>query len=165
MANKKRNVYNPKPMTKGKRNLIQGLLQEYEIEMADDMQDALKDLLSGTIQDMLESKMDEHLGYDKYKRSDEKNYRNGAKPKTVRSKYGEFKVNVPQDRTSSFEPKIAAKRKKNISVIEEKIIPMYQKGMSVRDIEDHIRDIYSVEAYASLISRITDKKIMPELNE
>ena len=64
MANKKRNVYKPKPMTDGKRNLIQGLLQEYDIESAEDIQDALKDLLSGTIQGMLESEMNEHLGYD-----------------------------------------------------------------------------------------------------
>ena len=63
MANRKREVYKPKPMTEGKRNLIQGLLQEYSIQSADDIQEALKDLLSGTIQDMLETEMDNHLGY------------------------------------------------------------------------------------------------------
>ena len=61
MANRKREVYKPKPMTEGKRNLIQGLLQEYDIQSADDIQEALKDLLSGTIQDMLETEMDNHL--------------------------------------------------------------------------------------------------------
>ena len=91
-------------MTEGKRNLIQGLLQEYDIQSAEDIQDALKDLLSGTIQDMLETEMDRHLGYDRYERSAEPNYRNGTKTKTVRSKYGEFEVDVPQDRQSSFEP-------------------------------------------------------------
>lgn len=65
MANKKKNVYKPKQMTEGKRNIIQGLLQEYDIESAEDIQDALKDLLSGTIQEMLESEMSEHLGYNK----------------------------------------------------------------------------------------------------
>lgn len=95
MANKKRNVYNPKPMTEGKKNLIQGPFQEYHIESAEDIQDALKDLLSGTIQGMLESEMNEHLGYDKYERSEGANYRNGTKSKSVRSKYGEFEVNVP----------------------------------------------------------------------
>ena len=112
MANKKRNVYKPKPMTEGKKNLIQGLLQEYEIESAQDIQDALKDLLSGTIQGMLESEMNEHLGYHKYERSGEPNYRNGTKKKSVRSKYGEFEVDVPQDRQSTFEPQIVPKRKK-----------------------------------------------------
>lgn len=61
MANKKRNMYKPKPMTEGKRNIIQGLLQEYEIESAEDIQDALKDLLFGTIQGMLESEMNDIL--------------------------------------------------------------------------------------------------------
>lgn len=84
-------------MTEGKRSLIQGLLQEYDIETAQDIQDALKDLLSGTIQQMLEAEMDNHLGYEKYKRSEEPNYRNGTKPKRVRSKYGEFEVQVSQD--------------------------------------------------------------------
>ena len=82
-------------MTEGKRNLIQGLLQEYDIQSAEDIQEALKDLLSGALQDMLETEMDNHLGYDRYERSGEPNYRNGTKSKTVRSKYGEFEVDVP----------------------------------------------------------------------
>ena len=86
MANRKKEVYKPKPMTEGKRNIIQGLLQEYDIETADDIQDALKDLLSGTLKEMMETEMDDHLGYEKYERSDEKNYRNGTKSKRVRSK-------------------------------------------------------------------------------
>ena len=90
MANRKKEVYKPKPMTEGKRNLIQGLLQEYDIQSAEDIQDALKDLLSGTIQDMLETEMDDHLGYDRYERSGEPNYRNGMKSKTVRCFFGVF---------------------------------------------------------------------------
>lgn len=164
MANKKRNVYEAKPMTEGKRNLIQGLLKEYEIETAEDIQDALRDLLSGTIQDMLESEMNEHLGYDKYERSEENNYRNGTKPKTVRSKYGEFKVNVPQDRKSSFEPQIVPKRKKDISGIEEKIISMYAKGMTTTQISETIEDIYGFEVSEGMVSDITDK-ILPRIEE
>ena len=76
MANRKKEVYKPKPMTEGKRNLIQGLFQEYDIQSADDIQEALKDLLSGTLQDMLEKEMDDHLGYEKSERSDNDNYRN-----------------------------------------------------------------------------------------
>lgn len=70
-------------MTDGKQALIQGLLNEYDIKTADDIQDVLKDLLAETMQRMLESEMDNHLGYDKYQRSSEPNYRNGSKPKTV----------------------------------------------------------------------------------
>ena len=72
-------------MSEGKKNIIAGLLQEYDIQTADDIQEALKDLLGGTIKEMLESEMDEHLGYDKYERSEESNYRNGTKSKRVRS--------------------------------------------------------------------------------
>ena len=71
MANKKKEVYRPKPMTEGKKAVIQGLLDEYDIQSAEDIQDALKDLLSGTIQTMLETEMNEHLGYEKYARDDD----------------------------------------------------------------------------------------------
>ncbi len=64
MANKKKEYYKPGPMTEGKRNIIQGLLQEYNIESAADIQEALKDLLGGTIKEMMEAEMDDHLGYD-----------------------------------------------------------------------------------------------------
>lgn len=164
MANRKKKVYKPKPMTEGKRNIIQGLLQEYDIETAEDIQDALKDLLSGTIQEMLEAEMDEHLGYEKYERSEEPNYRNGTKSKRVRSKYGEFEVDVPQDRESTFEPKIIPKRKKDISSIDDKIIAMYAKGMTTRQISDTIEDIYGFEVSEGMISDITDK-LLPRIED
>ena len=164
MANRKKEVYKPKPMTEGKRNLIQGLLQEYDIQSAEDIQDALKDLLSGTIQDMLETEMDDHLGYDRYERSGEPNYRNGMKSKTVRSKYGEFQVDVPQDRQSSFEPQILPKRQKDISSIDDKIISMYAKGMTTRQISETIEDIYGFEVSEGMLSDITDK-LLPRIEE
>lgn len=164
MANRKKEVYKPKPMTEGKRNLIQGLLQEYDIQSAEDIQDALKDLLSGTIQDMLETEMDNHLGYDRYERSDEPNYRNGTKSKTVRSKYGEFQVDVPQDRQSSFEPLALPKRQKDISSIDDKIISMYAKGMTTRQISETIEDIYGFEVSEGMVSDITDK-LLPRIEE
>ena len=164
MANRKKEVYKPKPMTEGKRNLIQGLLQEYDIETAQDIQDALKDLLSGTVQQMLEAEMDNHLGYEKYERSEEPNYRNGTKPKRVRSKYGEFEVEVPQDRQSSFEPQIIPKRKKDISAIDDKIISMYAKGMTTRQISETIEDIYGFEVSEGMVSDITDR-LLPQIEE
>ena len=164
MANRKKEVYKSKPMTEGKRNLIQGLLQEYDIQSAEDIQDALKDLLSGTIQDMLETEMDDHLGYDRYERSGEPNYRNGTKSKTVRSKYGEFQVDVPQDRQSSFEPQVLPKREKDISSIDDKIISMYAKGMTTRQISETIEDIYGFEVSEGMVSDITDK-LLPRIEE
>ena len=164
MAGKKHEVYKPKPMTEGKRNIIQGLLQEYDIQSAEDIQDALKDLLSGTMHEMLEAEMDDHLGYDKYERSGEPDYRNGTKPKSVRSKYGEFEVDVPQDRDSSFEPKVLPKRQKDISAIDDKIIAMYAKGMTTRQISDMIEDIYGFEISEGMVSDITDK-LLPQIEE
>ena len=164
MANRKKEVYKPKPMTEGKRNIIQGLLQEYDIETADDIQDELKDLLSGTLKEMMETEMDDHLGYEKYERSDEKNYRNGTKSKRVRSKYGEFEVDVPQDRNSSFDPKVLPKRQKDISAIDDKIISMYAKGMTTRQISETIEDIYGFEVSEGMVSDITDK-LLPQIEE
>ena len=164
MANRKKEVYKPKPMTEGKRNLIQGLLREYDIETAEDIQDALKDLLSGTVKEMLEAEMDNHLGYGKYERCEETNYRNGTKPKSVRSKYGEFEVDVPQDRQSSFEPQIVPKRKKDISAIDDKIISMYAKGMTTRQISETIEDIYGFEVSEGMVSDITDR-LLPQIEE
>lgn len=164
MANRKKEVYKPKPMTEGKRNNIQGLLQEYDIESADDIQDALKDLLLGTLKEMMETEMDNHLGYDKYERSEENNYRNGTKSKRVRSKYGEFEVDVPQDRNSSFDPKVLPKRQKDISAIDDKIISMYAKGMTTRQISETIEDIYGFQVSEGMVSDITDK-LLPQIEE
>lgn len=151
-------------MTEGKRNLIRALLQEYEIESAQDIQDALKDLLGSSIKEMMESEMDEHMGYQKSQRSDSDNYRNGYKSKQINSSYGSMTIDVPQDRKSTFEPKVVKKRQKDISDIDQKIISMYAKGMTTRQISDTLVDIYGFEASESFISDVTDK-IIPQIEE
>lgn len=97
----------------GKRNIIRQLLEEYDIETAEDIQDALKDLLGGTIKEMMEAEMDDHLGYEKSQRSDNDDYRNGYKRKQVNSRYGSMEIEVPQDRKSTFEPQVVKKRQKD----------------------------------------------------
>lgn len=151
-------------MTEGKRNIIQGLLWKYDIETADDIHDALKELLSGILNELMETEMDDHLGYDRYERSDEKNYRNDTKSKRVRNKYGEFEVDVPQDRNSSFDSKILPKRQKVISAIEDKIISMYAKGMTTRQMSETIEDIYGFEVSDGMVSDSTDK-LLPQIEE
>lgn len=151
-------------MSEGKKNIIASLLQEYDIKSAEDIQDALKDLLGGTIQSMLEAEMDQHLGYEPYERTENENSRNGTKPKKIRSTYGETQINVPQDRNSSFEPQIVKKRQKDISSIEQKIIAMYARGMSTRQISDQIDDIYGFEVSEGMVSDITNK-LLPEIEE
>ena len=144
--------------------LIRQLLNEYDIETAEDIQDALKDLLGGTIKEMMEAEMDNHLGYEKSARSDSEDYRNGYKEKTVNSSYGSMKIDVPQDRKSSFEPQVVKKRQKDISNIDQKIISMYAKGMTTSQISDTLMDIYGFEASEGFISDVTDK-ILPQIEE
>ena len=151
-------------MTEGKRNIIHQLLQEYDIESAEDIQDALKDLLGGTIKEMMEAEMDDHLGYAKSERSDNDDYRNGYKQKQVNSSYGSVTIDVPQDRKSTFEPQVVKKRQKDISDIERKIISMYAKGMTTRQISETLDDIYGFEVSEGFISDVTDK-ILPQIEE
>lgn len=163
MAQKK-DVYHVKPLTEGKKNIISALMEEYDIETADDIQEALKDLLGGTIKSMMEAEMTDHLGYEKSERSDSDNYRNGTKTKTIRSKYGEFEVDVPKDRNGSFEPRVVKNRQKDISGIDDKIISMYAKGLTTRQISEQIEDIYGFECSESFISDVTDK-ILKDIEE
>ena len=151
-------------MTEGKQNIISSQIEEYDIESAEDIQEALKDLLGGTIESMLQTELTEHLGYEEHERSESENSRNGVKPKTLRSKYGEIPIEVPQDRESSFEPKVVGKRKKDISAIEDKIISMYAKGLSTRQISEHVKDIYGFEVSEGLVSDVTDK-LLPQIEE
>ena len=101
MAKEKKTVHRVQ-MAEGKRNIIHQLLEEYDIQSAEDIQDALKDLLGGTIKEMMEAEMDEHLGYEKSERSDCDDYRNGYKRKKINSRYGSMEIEVPQD-SGSFE--------------------------------------------------------------
>jgi transposase-like protein len=81
---------------------------------------------------MMEAEIDDHPGYEKSERSDNDDYRNGYKPKTVQSSIGEVEIEVPQDRKSTYEPQVVKKGQKDISDIDQKIIAMYAKGMTTR---------------------------------
>lgn len=160
MAREKKPVHKV-VMTEGKRNIIQQLLQEYDIQSAEDIQEALKDLLGGTIKEMMEAEMDEH---QKSQRSDSDDYRNGYKSKRINSSYGTMDIQVPQDRKSTFEPQVVRKRQKDISSIDQKIISMYAKGMTTRQISETLEDIYGFEASEGFISDVTDK-ILPQIED
>ena len=164
MARREKKPVHKVVMTEGKRNIIQQLLQEYDIETAEDIQDALKDLLGGTIKEMMEAEMDNHLGYSKSERFDSDDYRNGYKSKRVNSSYGSMEIDVPQDRKSTFEPQVVKKRQKDISDIDQKIISMYAKGMTTRQISETIEDIYGFETSEGFISDVTDK-VLPQIED
>ena len=167
MAKKEKQPVHHVQMTDGKREIIHQLLQEYDIKTTADIQNALKDLLGGTIKEMMEAEMDEHLGYGKSERVDrteQPDYRNGIKQKQVNTSFGAMTIEVPQDRKSTFEPQIVKKRQKDISSIDQKIISMYAKGMTTRQISETIQDLYGFEASESFISDVTDK-LLPQIEE
>ena len=122
------------------------------------------DLIGGTIQEMLEAELDEHLWYRSYERSDSSNYRNGKKTKKIRGNLGETEIEVPQDRDGTFEPKVVKKRQKDISGIEQKIISLYVKGMTTRQISDTIEEIYGFEVSDGMVSDITDR-LLPQVED
>ena len=167
MAKREKKPVHHIQMTAGKRQLIRELLQEYEIKSAQDIQEALKDLLGCTIKEMMEAEMEDHLGYGKserIERTEINDYRNGTKPKTVNSNYGSFTIEVPQDRDASYEPHVVKKHQKDITDIDSKIISMYAKGMTTRQISDIIKEIYGFEASEGFISDVTDK-VLPKIEE
>ena len=137
-----------------------------ECKSTGDVQAKLKKLFAGTIEQMLEVEMDEHLGYEKnsVEGNNSGNSRNGYGKKTISSDYGDCEIAVPRDRNGEFEPKVIEKRQTRTDEIEQKIMSMYAKGMSQRDIEDTLREIYGSDISQGMISKITDR-ILPEVNE
>lgn len=133
----------------------------------EDIQSLFKETIAEFMENGLEAELDDELGYSKYdyKNKDTDNSRNGHSSKTLRTSFGDVEVSVPRDRKGEFEPKVLKKNQISISQdIEEKILSMYAKGMTISDIEDHIQDIYGVEVSDTAVSRITDK-ILPIAKE
>jgi putative transposase len=151
-------------LTEKEMELVSLLMQD--CQSTGDIQSKLKRLFAGTIEQMLEAEMEEHLGYEKHAilGNNSRNSRNGYNYKNIISDYGESKIAIPRDRNGGFEPKILEKNQVRTDEIEQKILAMYAKGMSQRDIEDNLRELYGAEIPQTLISKITDK-ILPELNE
>ncbi|MSA97908.1 IS256 family transposase [Finegoldia sp. BIOML-A2] len=140
------------------------LIEEYQPETVQDLQEALKDLLGDTMEQMLKAELDEHLDYEYGEKPLSLNTRNGSSKKTVKSSYGNIDLNIPRDREGSFEPQALKKYQKDISNIENQIISMYAKGMTTRDISTHIKEIYGFEISESMVSKITNK-ILPIIEE
>lgn len=125
----------------------------------DDITNEFKNILKEVIQTASQEELTSHLGYDKNHESDNSNYRNGYNEKTIKSKYGNIDVSIPRDRESSFEPQLVKKREILLNGSEDLIISLYTKGMSVRDIQLHLDDLYGYELSTQTISNITEKVI------
>jgi putative transposase len=153
-------------LSEERKNLISQLLATYKPEDAGDVQSMLKDLLGDTLQGMLEGELEEDLGYSKYdyKNKETENRRNGYSKKIVTSSMGDISLDIPRDRDGEFEPQIIKKHQTDISGIEDQVLSMYAKGMTTRDITEHLQSVYGVEASPAMISKMTDR-ILPIAKE
>ncbi|GAA0504301.1 IS256 family transposase [Salinibacillus aidingensis] len=158
-------------MGKSKRDpnsveLANKIIEQYQPQSVEDMQNALKDIFGPMFEAMLKGEMNHHLGYESNDKGEKEtvNRRNGYGGKTVKTSTGEVDIEVPRDRDGSFEPQLIPKRQKDVSAIEDKVISMYAKGMSQRDISSTIEDIYGFSVSHDMISDITDHAL-PELED
>ena len=150
--------------SKGKK-ILEILQENYQIESAQDLSSAIKDLFKESLQEMMNAEFETSMGYKKYDNKVEKtNYRNGATKKKLKSEFGEFEFETPRDRNGEFEPRIVPKNKRDVSGIEDKIISLYGRGLSTREINEQIQDLYGIEVSSTMVSNITDQ-ILPKIKE
>lgn len=128
-----------------------------QFKNAGELDSFLGELQKRGVEQLLEGEMDAHLGYEKHQVSDAQNARNGHGNKTIRTSYGRSEIKVPRDRQSTFSPQLVPKRKSMVDGIENIIISLYAKGMSVSDIEAQLYELYGFQVSTSTISRITDR--------
>ena len=151
------------PTTPGEQ-IAQQILNNYDLKDAQDIQDALKQVFGPIFEAVLKGEMQNHLGYEKNGHSeDSTNARNGYSQKTLKTSLGEVPIRVPRDRQGQFEPQIVKKHQRDVSSIEGKVLAMYARGMSQRDIAATIEDIYGFQLSHEQISNITDC-VMEEVN-
>ena len=146
--------------------LAREIISQYKPQNVEDMQNALKDIFGPMFEAMLQGEMNSHLGYENNERGEKAsaNRRNGYSRKKVNTTAGEVEIKVPRDREASFEPKVIPKRQKDVSDIQDKVLSMYAKGMSQRDIAETIEDIYGFEISYETVSQITDQ-VLEQLQE
>lgn len=150
--------------TSRRERMADMLMEEFEINSVKDIEEALKELLGGTIEKMLKEEITEHLDYEYNQTPTGTNTRNGHSKKQLKSSYGNIDIEVPRDREGTFTPIVVPKYENDISGIENQIISMYAKGMSTRDISAHIDSIYGFKLSQSTVSNITNK-IIPSIEE
>jgi len=147
--------------------LLGELIKLEGLRTVEDAQNFVKEILGSTVQKMLVGELDEKLGYSKYDYRNKmtENSRNGYSKKTIKSSAGEIELDIPRDRDGEFEPKLIGKNQTKLDdSIETRIISMYAKGMTVRDISDHINEAYGFDVSESMVSRITDK-VLPLIRD
>lgn len=153
-------------MARKDNSKLKELIAEYGIKDMNDVHDFVKMLTAETIQAALDAELDSELGYSKYdyKNKQTSNSRNGYSPKTVQGSMGEVEIQVPRDRDGEFEPQLVKKHQTDISSIEDKVIFLYSQGVSTREIQKTMQEMYGINIDDSRVSKITDK-ILPLIKE
>lgn len=128
-----------------------------QFKTGEQLNDFLASIQKRAIEKMLDGELDDHLGYDKHQQSDNPNARNGHGKKKIKTGYGQMEIEVPRDREASFNPILVPKRESMVEGLEEVMVSMYAKGMSVSDIQEHVKDVYKFDVSSSTISRITSR--------
>ena len=141
-------------------------IKEGNLKDLADVQAMVKELFASAVQEMLEAEMDTHLGYAKHdtKNKQTENSRNGHSKKTIDSELGEMTLEVPRDRQGEFDPVLVKKHQKRMPSIEEQVIALYARGVSTRDIQAHLHQIYGIEISPTLVSNLTDR-LLPRIQE
>ena len=129
------------------------------IKTETDLTDFRKMLTKVTVEAALNAELDEHLGYSRHEKSQQDNYRNGYSSKTIRTEDGEVDLDAPRDRDSSFEPQLVKKNQTRFTSMDDKILYLYSKGMTTRDIVATFKEMYDADVSPTLISRVTNAVI------
>ncbi|MED4600923.1 IS256 family transposase [Paenibacillus validus] len=145
---------------------LREFVKEHNFQSVEHIQTTLKELFKDVLEEALQAELDTQLAYDRYdaKSKKTKNSRNGYSKKTVSSEYGDIEIQVPRDRLGEFDPVVVKKHQTNVTGIEDQIVALYAKGVSTRDIQDHLLNLYGVEVSPTLISNVTNK-IVPIIKE
>jgi len=127
-----------------------------QFKTGEELNSFLAELQKRGIEKILEGELDAHLGYEKHEKTPDANARNGYSSKKIKTSYGQSQIQVPRDRDASFNPMLIPKRQSMVDGLENVIVSLYAKGMTVSDIEEQIREVYNFNVSTSTISRITD---------
>lgn len=154
------------PLGEAGSKKLREMIKEYDIRTMDDVHDFVKMLTAETIQTALDAELENELGYSKYdyKNKNTDNSRNGYSSKTVQGSMGEVDISVPRDRNGEFEPQLVKKHQTDVSSIEDKIIFLYSQGVSTRDIQKTMNEMYGIDVDDGRVSKITDK-LLPVIRE
>lgn len=149
------------------KEVIREFVKEEKFTNTNDILDSLKGIFKEVLEEVLQCELEEKLGCEKHERreSDEPtNYRNGSTKRKLKTQIGEVEIAVPRDRNGEYEPQIIEKYQRNADGLEEKIVSLYAHGMSTRDIQEQIKDLYDLDISSELVSKISEK-IVPQVIE